>query len=149
MSLLLSSKRISPQCFQLQKTYYIWLQQQLRVSDNSPKSRRKTLASRDALKVFLFSTTKKEKHCNALELSRLKEGFCIYSFFVLGHVQGHFCNVLLQNNGNLKHNIAEMSQDEKLDTNSVLYLMLYDEFCHFLFNFWEKLKTPKSHLEIN
>ena len=76
----ISSKRISPQCFQLQKTYYIWLQQQLRVSDNSPKSRRKTLASRDALKVFLFSTTKKEKHCNALELSRLKEGFCIQFF---------------------------------------------------------------------
>ena len=43
----------------LQKTYYIWLQQQLRVSDNSPKSNRKTLASRDAPKVFLFSTTKK------------------------------------------------------------------------------------------
>ena len=38
----------------------------------------------------------------------LKDRFCIL-FFILGRVLGHLCNVLLQNNGNLKQNIAEMS----------------------------------------
>ena len=37
----------------------------------------------------------------------------VSSFFILGRVLRHFCNVLLQNNRNLKQNIAEMSQDEK------------------------------------
>ena len=37
----------------------------------------------------------------------------VSSFFILGRVLRHFCNVLLYNNGNLKQNIAEKSQDEK------------------------------------
>ena len=42
----------------------------------------------------------------------LKKGFCI-QFFCPRTLLRPFCNVLLQNNGNLKQNIAKMSQDKK------------------------------------
>ena len=42
-------------------------------------------------------------------LLSLKDRFCVL-FFILGRVLGHLCNVLLQNNGNLKQNIAKMSR---------------------------------------
>ena len=37
----------------------------------------------------------------------------VSSIFVLERVLRHFCNVLLQDKGSMKQNIAEMSQDKK------------------------------------
>ena len=50
---------------------------------------------------------------NSAAVGRLKGGVLYLVFIVLGRILRHFCNVLLQNNRNLKKNIAEMSQDDK------------------------------------
>ena len=80
----------------------------------SPVIRVKQICVNQGVGVVLF--------CN---LALTPQGGVLYLvFFILGGVLTHFCNVLLQNNGNLKKNIAEMSQDasqyKKLDTKWVL-----------------------------
>ena len=69
---------------------------------NLPKYRQKTMK-------FINS----EKATNIWKnprfvLTLLKDRFCTL-FFILGRILGHLCNVLLQNDRNLKQNIADMS----------------------------------------
>ena len=61
----------------------------------------------------------------------------VSSFFVLGRILGHSCNVLLQIPVVLKQNIAEMSQDEKTRTlgcfGPILHLRVH-KFLYCLLN---------------
>ena len=63
-------------------------------------------------------------------LSCPKGGVWYLVFFILGRILRHFCNVLLQNNGNQEQNIAEMSQDEKTRYKIGPLVICYHEMWH-------------------